>query len=37
MLKASAKVNRVFETCKEDTLSPKVTELVPTRGGAVGS
>jgi AhpD family alkylhydroperoxidase len=28
MLKASAKLNRVFESCKEDTLSPKVTELV---------
>lgn len=28
MLKASSKLNRVFEACKEDTLSPKVTELV---------
>lgn len=28
MLKASAKLNRVFESCKEDTLSPKATELV---------
>ena len=28
MLKASSKLNRIFEACEEDTLSPKVTELV---------
>ena len=28
MLKASAKLNRVFEACSENTLTPKTTELV---------